>query len=357
MIFFELHRPHGIDFPQLFEASKMWWRGLNPYLALLTSPGPFNYPPSSFYFLWWVDLLPFFWASVLWNYLSFFSYMLSVFLISKLVWKVTWKLWYFFIAILFFTLPFFPEKFNLGNGQMNNFILLFIALSWWLNTQNKKWLGAMGVAYSIGIKLIPAVFILPSIVEKDYRQVARIIVCTVFIMISTIPLFGWENIKPYITSIFFEGFGVHGKAIYYNQSLLAFLLLTFSVAVGVSLFKICWIVLPLISWVSLSKVKAERFTISMAVATCLYLLLHPLAWQHHFVFAVIPLLVGWKFLPKWLIILSFALIAGNIKQPELIPVWATLLLSNQFLGVFLLWVGFISGQQSDARQKYCFLIF
>ena len=58
-----------------------------------------------------------------------------------------------------------------------------------------------------------------------------------------------------------------------------------------------------------------------------------------FLFAVIPILVGWKFLPKWLTILSFILVAGNIKQPELVPVWATLLLSNQFLGVFLLWVG------------------
>ncbi len=124
MIFFELHKPHGIDFPQLYEASKMWWQGLNPYHTLLTSPGPFNYPPSSFYFLWWVDLLPFFWSSVLWNYLSLFSYLLSLFLITKLVWVKKWKVLYFVVASLFFTIPFFPEKFNLGNGQMNNFILL-----------------------------------------------------------------------------------------------------------------------------------------------------------------------------------------------------------------------------------------
>lgn len=140
MIFFDLNRPHGIDFPQFFEASRMWWRGDNPYLTLLTSPGPFNYPPSSFYFLWWLDLLPFFGSSVLWNYLSVFSFLLSIFLLTKLIWLQKWKVWYFLVATLFFTIPFFPEKFNVGNGQMNNFILLFVVLSWWLHTQKKKFI-------------------------------------------------------------------------------------------------------------------------------------------------------------------------------------------------------------------------
>ncbi|MBP7842420.1 DUF2029 domain-containing protein [Candidatus Woesebacteria bacterium] len=342
MIFFDLNRPHGIDFPQLFEASKMWWQGDNPYLTLLTSPGPFNYPPSSFYFLWWIDLLPFFWSSVLWNYLSVFSFVLSLFLITKLVWKKGWKLWYFFVAALLFTLPFFPEKFNVGNGQMNNFILLFVVLSWWWQTQKKNMLSVFGIAYSIGIKLTPAAFILPFIIEKDWKQVIRIVLCTSVIMLSPILIFGWENIQPYVTAIFFEGFGLNGKDIYYNQSLLAFLLRTVPDSLAVLLFKVSWVVLPLVSWVMLSKIKLERFTISMAVATCLYLMLHPLAWQHHFLFAVIPILVAWKHLPKWLTIISFILIAGNIKQPELVPVWATLFLSNQFLGVFLLWVGFIA---------------
>ncbi len=203
-------------------------------------------------------------------------------------------------------------------------------------------MSAFGIAYSIGIKLTPAAFIFPFIVEKDWKQVIRIVLCTSVIMLSPILLFGKENIQPYITSIFFEGFGMHGKAIYYNQSLLAFLLRTLPETIAVFAFKLSWILLPLISWFTLSKLKVERFTISMAVATCLYLMLHPLAWQHHFLFAVIPLLVGWKYLPKWFTILSFILIAENIKQPELVPIWANLLLSNQFLGVFLLWVGFMT---------------
>lgn len=348
MIFFDLNRPHGIDFPQFFEASKMWWRGENPYLTLLTSPGPFNYPPSSFYFLWWLDLFPFFWSAVVWNYLSVLSFSLSLFLITKLVWDTKWKWWYFFVAVFVFTVPFFPEKFTVGNGQMNNFILLFVVLAWWFNTQKKTWFSAGAVAFAISIKITPAAFILPFFVEKDWKQVLRVFVCTLLLLFSPVVLFGWESIQPYVTAIFFEGFGLHGKDIYYNQSLLAFLLRTLPDTLAVFLFRVSWVVLPLISLITITKMKVEkksnlreRFSVSMAVSTCLYLLLHPLAWQHHFVFAVIPLIVGWKRLPKWLVILSYILIAGNIKQPELVPNWANVVLSNQFLGVFLLWVGLI----------------
>lgn len=346
MIFFELYRPHGIDFPQFFEAAKMWWRGDNPYLTLLTSPGPFNYPPSSFYFLWWLDLLPFFWSAVVWNYLSLFAFLLSLFLLTKLIWVSKWKLHYFLYAAVFFTVPFFPEKFNMGNGQMNNFIFLFVVLNWWWRSQKKTWLSAGALAYAISIKLTPAAFLLPLFVEKDWKQILRTVGVTILLLISPVLLFGWKDIQPYTTSVFFEGFGMNGKDIYYNQSLLAFLLRTFSDSSATILFKISWVLFPLLSWVALAKSQLKKngeiFAISMAIATSLYLMLHPLAWQHHFVFAVIPLLVVWKFVSKWLVAICFVLLASNIRQPDLVPAWASVILSHQFLGVFLLWVGLLS---------------
>ncbi len=327
MVFFELLHPIGIDFPQYYEAAVMFIRGLNPYQTLLTSPGPFNYPPPSVFFLFWLGLLPYNLAGVIWNIASLLSFIFSILIILKIS-KNYLTIPQSLIPIALFTLPFFPEKFNLGNGQINNFILLMCVSSFYLYFRGKTWSAATLLALATSIKLVPLVYILAFIFKKDYRFVAKFFTTLAILFATAFLVIPARFQHLYYSDIVFRATSFDGKGVYYNQSLLGFL----SRSNIASLYPVLAIALFLLS---LKKMSIINYQLSISLSTCLYLILHPLTWQHHFVFAVIPLIILWsQNIPKLWLIISYLLLASNIKDPASVPV---LFQSHQFYGVFILW--------------------
>ena len=120
---------------------------------------------------------------------------------------------------LAFTIFFFPVKFNIGNGQINHFILLFCSLSLYLYRLNKKNLSALFLAFAISIKLAPLIFLLYFMITKDWQQVLKVLSLTVLIFIVPILLLGWNYQQRYYQEIFFYSFTNGAKDWYYNQSL------------------------------------------------------------------------------------------------------------------------------------------
>lgn len=335
MIYFQLLRPHGIDFPQLYEGAKMWLMGLNPYQTLLTSPGPYNYPPPSLLFLAPFALGDFFPSAVIWNVTSLVSYLVSIFILTRLSPRFSFPS----LATLtfLFTLPFFPEKFNLGNGQINNFILLLCVLTLWFWRRGRRTTGALLLAAATVIKIVPGFFLIAFIWLRDWSFVRRYLalVATLFWLPALVmpPQF----YQMYLSDIFFRGLSLEGKAVYYNQSLLGFLTRN----LPLSQVSFSYYVLALLL-VSVSVYTVWRRQISQpfrlfALAVSLYLILHPLTWQHHFVFAIIPLTFLFSH-RQWLtFVFSYLLIATNIKHPALIPAWGQIITSHQFFGALLAW--------------------
>lgn len=345
MVFLRLLGPLGLDFPQLWEAAYLWLHGGDPYQSLITSPGPFNYPPSSAWFLIWWGVLPLSTAYVVWNLVSLGLFLVSLWLILRLVSrKVTWPM--LLVAIFLFTLPFFPEKFNLGNGQNNNFLLAFILFSFWLYQRKRRQLCALLLAFTIGIKLTPAIFLLYFLVKRDWRQLLLVGTWLGVLLILALVVLPGDPGKLYFGDIFWRGFAGEGKAVYYQQSLTGMLSRSFP---GMDLTPWYAFLGGGLLLVSINALRRASLPPALAIIASLNLMLHPLTWQHHYVFAVIPLIVLWMVKPHWSLGAAYALLAFDLKAPNSLPAWASPVLSHQFWGILWLWFWSIKAVRDSKR--------
>lgn len=315
MIFLRLLEPLGADFTVYFEAAKTILAGVNPYTWKLFNGFPFNYPPTSLLFLWPLGLLPFNIAAVTWNILSLTALLLSIYLIYK---KMNLKLLFLFFL---FTIPFFPTKFNFGMGQINNFVLLFSILG----LSNPFFL-----ALATGIKFAPVIFALYFVITRDWKKLKRYLIYLTLLVLLSFILVPPNFQFAYYTRVLPLSFTDGAKDWYYNQSLYGFLARTI---VSKEIVKIVFYILASIIVFVTIIIKTDNRR-KLAAVSSLYLLIHPIALQHYFGFALIPLiLLGLN--PGTVV--AYILLAANIKHPEFIPRDVNFILSHQFFGILLLW--------------------
>jgi hypothetical protein len=281
-------------------------------------------------------------AGILWNFLSLGSLLVSVYLLIKMMKDFSWRKFMFYVFV--FTIPFFPVKFNLGMGQINLFLLFFSVLSIFLYRKNHKSLSAIVLAYAIGVKFAPIVFILYFAVKKDWIHVLRVVLYSVlfFLMPVLFVPINWQRI--YYRDVFPMSWTLAAKDWYYNQSLEGFISRSFhNPTIILASTYIFTILIGLSTYIRGRSVSWQR---AVGACACLYLLIHPIALQHYFGFSIIPLIFlvddfratttgkgQWLFL-----ILGYFLIAGNIKNFDSIPRNINFLLSHQFYGILILWI-------------------
>ena len=304
-----------MDYNVYDEAVKVLFSGGNPYLHLITMPGPFNYPPTVFLFISFLQ------NRLIFDILSALAFFISIFLLTNKKFFVSFFL--FFVSLLIF----FPYKFNVGMGQINNFILLFVVLAYYYNP--------FFLAYAISIKLTPIIFLFYYFIKKDYKKIIIVLTLCLILYAMSLIIVPFDFQKIYFLDVFWRAFGTGGKEVYYNQSL-AGLLARSNTSF---LFYPLTILLLFVTYIKGKKLKRERV---FSAVTCLMLILNPIAWQHQFVFAIIPLILLFN-LNKKLVLAVFFLLAWNFKQPDLVP---KELSSHQFYGVFILWMLAIFGGKS-----------
>ncbi len=349
MVYLDLLKPLGIDFPIYYEAALMWLAGLNPYQNLLTSPGPFNYPPTSIWVIGWLGIFKLQTAGILWNFVSLGCFIGSIRMLINIYHPAKDMKWLLIVMIGLFTIPFFPEKFNLGNGQINNLMLGLCVGFFYLYRKEKYWMSAICLALAIGTKLTPLIYLLPLLIKNDYRQVKRVLAALTGLLLLSVGLLSWDKTNIYFLDIFGRAFGNQGKEVYYNQSLSGFMARSFPDYWLTPLFLIGSLILVTTTIKAIKKSSLER---GMAQATLLYLMIHPLTWQHHLVYTVWPLIAGLNWLHPVTWTIFWGLIAINIKDPNSVPVWGRIILSHQFLGVFGLWLKLIkAGQPNKERDQ------
>lgn len=355
MIFLELLKPHGIDYRVYWESAWLFVHGLNPYHGIISTSFPLNYPPPIFFFIWPLGLLRYTQAAPLWNIGSTLAVIISIYLVLKIasLVKKIHPLSLMALVIMFsflFTVPFFPVKFNIGNGQINHFILLFSVLGLYFYETGRKNFSAFFLAFASAIKLAPLIFLLYFIIRKDWRQVIRVLLFFAAFYLLPFMFFSWDFQKRYYLEIFWYSFTLGSKDWYYNQSLFGFLarsihnpILIQAAFYGLSVLLLC---LTYIKGIKISKLRA------MAAVSSLYLIIHPIALQHYFGFALIPLILlaveverkqddkhSAPWYKNWLpLIISYLLISWNIKRSDLIPREFNVLLSHQFWGILIVWL-------------------
>lgn len=333
MIFLQLLKPLGSDFVVYFEAAKMFLTGLNPYTGLITRTFPFNYPPTSLLFLWPLGLVDFNTASIVWNVLSTLSVIFSVWLICQI--KQIGKIW-FLLLIPLFTIFFFPVKFNIGNGQINNFLLLFCSLALYFYQTGKKQWSAFFLAAATGIKFAPVIFLLYFMIRRDWQQIKwtlGMLLMLVGVSLLFIPVSHQAN---YLFDVLPMSFTSAAKDWYYNQSLWGFLARSLNNQIAIQLsYYLLSLLVVFLTWWRGRKIPQLR---ALAAVVTLYLILHPIALQHYFGFAIVPFILLLDRRDWSVLAIAYLLLAVDIKNFSQIPKEFNFILSHDFYGILTLWI-------------------
>lgn len=208
------------DFSVYYYATESILQKHNPYQTLNFVPTTFIYPPFALIFFIPFTIFPLIFAQLLFTIISFLAFVLSIILIFKIHnYSVISK-----SGVLVFSLSFlyFPEKFTLGMGQINNIVFLFFVLFvYFLNRLPR--LSGFFLSLSLLLKLFPALIFVFLLTKRKW---VVLVVCSVYVFLTTLVLyliFGFNIFQSYVQSVL-PSLILSENAYYYNQALSGFLL-------------------------------------------------------------------------------------------------------------------------------------
>lgn len=349
----KLLKSPGQDFEVFYLSGQQAVVRQNSYLML--GKDIVRNPPPALLLFMLLPLLPIQLSQIIWFILSLIIFFIGSYFLFKILAELdrdkfllplNWKLWLLYLSLAFI---FFPFRYNLGSGQVNNVLFLLIVSAFYLS-QHKRWgLSALSLALAIVLKITPIFLLYTLLIEKKVQTVLSTVAYVVAIGLITGLILGFRVYGDYLSipSSFFD-FGI---STYYNQSLAGFLA---RVSNNLELNK--WIVLAtlIIASISLLFVHKRLVKSSFSPSTLLWnlsilfmLIFAPFAWQYHFAIIIFPLVVtaflGYKMKLSYrffsLLVLSYLLIGWNIKNPTSYinsGLVGAVILSHTFIGTTLL---------------------
>lgn len=337
------------DFSYYYYATETLLNGGNPYIETITTtklpilPLLFAYPPQAFFLFLPFSFTSYAVAGKLFTLMSIVCFMLSIILLFRIVkLKPFSNLGIFFVILSF---NFFPAKFTLGMGQVNNFVLLAVVLFLYFLFGKRYVLSGILLTIAALIKVTPVVLFIYLIYHNKWKVLFSAAVSLLVISSITYFCVGHE--------VFFHFFLVTLPKLinnlpydYYNQSLSGFILRSVdSISIQNLLRLIITLSLTafslLLLWIYRNKSKANLIGINILII--LSLLLSSYSWQHHFVWLIVPLFLTFSYIKNnelelWYYIIlgiSYFLSAINLKNPLIVSV---LFRSHLFFGGFFLYI-------------------
>jgi len=341
------------DFEVFYLSGKQVINKQNPYL-LIGGDIVRNPPPAVLLFSL-LTLLPIKTSQITWFVLSFLSFIVGSYYIfrifekfegNKSLYSRNWRIWLIYLSLGFI---FFPFRYNLGSGQMNNFLLMFLVLALYLQQSKKELFSAFILSLAILLKITPILLLFILLIQKKIKNVIGIIFFTTIILITTYLFLGKNIFSNYltVTNSFFD-FNIHT---YYNQSLSGFLARSFNNIILTKWLVYISIVIVLTKVIFLiKKIKKDNFQSNIIfwnISIIYMLVLAPFAWQYHFVIIIFPLVttayIGYKMKLSYkfffFLILSYLLIGWNIKNPTALlnkGIFGSIILSHVLFGSIIL---------------------
>ncbi len=315
----------------------------NPYITTESMFAAFIYPPFSLIFFTPFTLFPY---SVSENVFTFFSitcFFASIVILFK-IFEIR-ILNIFGLVLIILLLNFFPVKFTLGMGQINNIILLLITLFLYFYLKTKDELAGIFLSIALSLKIFPILLIAFLIRSKRWKIIFSIILSIIALYTISYFYVGHTTFFYFFETTLPSIIGSQADA-YYNQSFSAFLnraidnpLLTRFILIisGIILFSTSIIAI-------LKQKNADTFLELLCISNLiiLNLIFNSIAWQHHYVWTIIPLLATLFYIKQnrinmkyvTILALSFLLIAINLKDPQAFPV---LIRSHALYGAVILY--------------------
>ena len=349
----KLLRSPGQDFEVFYLSGQQAVVKQNPYLML--GKDIVRNPPPALLLFMLLPILPIQLSQIIWFILSLIIFFIGSYFLFKILVELdrdkfliplNWKLWLPYLSLAFI---FFPFRYNLGSGQVNNILFLLIVSAFYLSLHKRWGLSALSLALAIVLKITPIFLLYTLLIEKKVKTVLWTVVYVVVIGLITGLILGFKVYGDYLSipGSFFD-FGV---STYYNQSLAGFLA---RISNNFELNK--WLILAILTITSISlffiqKRLAKSHLLSKTVlwnlSVLFMLIFAPFAWQYHFVIIIFPLVVtaflGYKMKLSYrffsLLVLSYLLIGWNIKNPTSYMnsgLVGAVILSHTFIGTTLL---------------------
>lgn len=339
-----LTKPAEGDFKYFYNTGQRALLGVNPYIkegeGLLRNP-----PPSLFIY----SLLPLFpiqlSQSIFWIF-SFFSFLTGSFFLFKLInQSYNLKIWLIYLISI---LIFFPFRYTLGSGHINNLLFMLLVLFFYFLKERRVILSGISLALSISLSITPAFLLFIILLQKRYKAILWTILALIIIVTITYLKFGAAIFRDYqIVSRTYFDFGISA---YYNQSLAAFIarlsqnpeLTKFFVFIAISLAVVIFLFFQ-----RYSKDYLPQNLIIWSIGILYILIFVPFAWQYHFVITIFSLVTTTylvirnklPFLFFFFLIVSYLMIGWNIKNPqafEKVNILGSIILSHVVLGTILL---------------------
>lgn len=346
--------PYLLDFAFYYQALQPDLGSYNPY-----NNGKFvlNYPPTAFLFFLPFSLIPYRIAEIIWTLLSYFALLGSIYFLLKSINKRV----SIFIYLLIYSLAFlsFPIKFNLGMGQVNFFILLFLCLNFFFYQKKRPYISGMFLAFAIAVKLTPMFLLLFFLKKRNFKIIFSTIATIIVLGIAAAVLFG-ENLMGIYFFEVFPKIPTIGNDVYYNQALTGLLarvhlLPYFSFVINYLSF----IVLMGVSFMLVKSHKQAPLVelIKYSLFIVAVLIGGGLAWQHHLALLIIPYTALTILLIKskvklsrlFFLFISYLLVSLNIKNPQLFLGFSVFILSHALYGLVILYLLLLS---SVANLKF-----
>jgi alpha-1,2-mannosyltransferase len=331
------------DFSSYYYGVETLMTGRNPYIGGENMMmGPFLYPPFGLLFFFPFTLTSFFMAQKIFTAVSLVCFFTSIYLLYKLFNIRLFTQVGLSTLILLFN--FFPLKFTLGMGQINNVVLLSTVLFIYFYVRQKDYWAGIALAFALSLKLFPALLMLYLIIERKWKIFFTTITTGLVLLAATFLFIDRSVFVYFFTTTMPDLLGSWSYA-YYNQSLTGFLGRTGDEMTGNTLRVLIGTILLFVSLfviIKSKKVKLPEQLLCVGILLTINLIINSIAWQHHFAWAIIPLLITFYYIRErnfeiryYLVLgLSYVLIALNLANPASVPV---VLQSHVFYGITLLY--------------------
>lgn len=328
------------DFGVLYKSAKNLLAGRPVYEDLTLTTG-LGYPTVSLLPFLPFAFLPYVISQALFLIGSFGALLGSVYLSLQAVRVFSYRS---LLIVSSFAFLSFPTKFAFGMGQANYYALFFLLLgaSSFVGSALRR------LSYILALLLKPhLIFVYIGLLcTQEKRQVvwSMGIVCGLVLIVGVLNSF--INEAMYLNSMVPGLLKFSGREIYYNQGIQAFIARIFgSGGSAVSQLISGFVVFFSFGRMFLKRRKLTTVTV-LAITLPMYILIEPLAWQHHLVF-LLPVFVwlwfrGVQYRTGWwhaLLVVSYIFVSWNIKYPHYFQenMIGSFILSHAFFGVAILW--------------------
>jgi len=329
------------DFLVHYYSPSVLLSGGNPYTFSNKPFLPNVYPPVTIISFFPLSFFPLFVAERIWGLISLASLILSVYLLFKTYKKnIFSSLGFVVLGLVFLS---FPVKFTMGMGQINNLILMIIALSIYLIKRKKILLSAFSLSLALSMKFFPIFFLLYFLLKREWKIFISIIFFFAFLNLLVFIIY--PELVSYFYSKVFINFLYGWKTDYFNQSLTGFLGRNFTdIYLREFTRTIMSVFFAIVSFYVIYKTKNINKLIyfHLSLLITLGLIINNFSWQHHFVFMIIPFLFTLFYLLDKknyrglaVLFIAYLLVSFNFKDPSH---FSPLLTSHVLYGVVLMWV-------------------